>query len=648
MAPRNLLFVATLAFAMMAGADELESAKEAIRIKEYATAAEILESVSTKRSPAAQYLLGTLYLAGLGVVADSAKARQLFEAAAEQGEPRAAYALASLLANEEPHDLEAARRWLDRAAELQFAPAVELQKRNALPLTFRPQTEVADESVRHEAFLQAVVRNDVDAMQALWSTNVAGADEFGRTPLHRAAESGSRESVAWLLGKGISIDTADHYGVTPLMLAASAKQSAALHELLKVKAKVTATDQAGNTALIYAARSNRLECIAALLNAGADLHLKNRNGWSAIDYALQAEAKESAELLHARGAVSVRQVAGRNFVRSGEILRATDKTPDLYFGWSDLAVAVSRDDPVLIQGALNRGVSANQDTPIGSLLMVAATTHSAKSVSALLNKGIDPRVGDMDGATPLVRAVRNGDLATVRALLAAGVRVDAHAKDEPTPLVAALRANREVLIRELLAAGADANSVSENDSALTIAVQHGLTQAVDALLAAGAKIDQASQDRTALWIAAGVGHTSIVASLLNAGATVDRADRLGVTPLMQACSQGRIAVVEQLIAAGADVRAKSKRGDTPLLLAAAGGHLQVVQKLSAAKEELDTQNSVGDTALIAASRAGDEQIVAALLRAGSSKKLRNREKMAAEDLARARGFERVALLIEKY
>jgi len=630
---------------VVARADDLESAKAAIRVKDYETAAKLLND---NRSPGARYLLATLHLAGLGVAVDSVRAGDLLQAAAQQGEARAAYVLAGLLANEEPRDAMAAQRWLDRAAELRFAPALELQKQRLLPLAFRPQADLPDEVARREAYWQAAARNDVVALQLLSSPKwIAASDEFGRTALHRAADNGAAQAIAWLLKQGAAVEATDNFGVTPLMLAAGSAAPAALIELLKANARAAAVDSVGNAALIYASRGNRAANVAALLAAGVDPQARNKNGWSAIDYALQADAAKSVELLRARGAVA-RLAARATTSRSGEIARAPDRMPDLYAGWSDLAVAVTRDDPTLVQEIVNRSAVSDKHLQSESLLVIAATTQSARSASALFGKGIDPALAK-GGEAALNIAVRHGDAATTQSLLAAGVSPDAHLQRASVPLFAAIRGGHEQLVRELLTAGAESNSVDEQGATpLLAAAQRGQLVAVEALLAARATVDAGdAQARTALWYAAGAGHVKIVAALLRAGAAVDAPDKLGMTPLFQACLHGRLDALEQLLAAGANVRRKSAHGDTPLMAAAAAGQLEIVRRTAAAKSELDAQNTDGDTALIFASRAGHESAVTALLQAGASTKLRNKENIAAEEIARARGFEHIAQMIDQ-
>ncbi len=58
------------------------------------------EAAGTAGNPEAQYLLGLMYLNGVGIAADPARSRALLQSAAEHGQGAAAYVLASELARD--------------------------------------------------------------------------------------------------------------------------------------------------------------------------------------------------------------------------------------------------------------------------------------------------------------------------------------------------------------------------------------------------------------------------------------------------------------------------------------------------------------------------------------------------------------------
>ena len=72
----------------------------------------------------AQYLLGAFYLNGLGSPRDPVKAKLWLEKSAAQGNSHAAFSLASLYADSDPPDLQAAEHWRARPrARLRAADA---------------------------------------------------------------------------------------------------------------------------------------------------------------------------------------------------------------------------------------------------------------------------------------------------------------------------------------------------------------------------------------------------------------------------------------------------------------------------------------------------------------------------------------------
>lgn len=78
--------------------------------------------------PAAEFGLGTMYLAGEGVKADPEQAIFWFTRAAERGHAGAIVTLAQALMNAPPErnvDEATLLRWLQRAAELDYMPAIE-------------------------------------------------------------------------------------------------------------------------------------------------------------------------------------------------------------------------------------------------------------------------------------------------------------------------------------------------------------------------------------------------------------------------------------------------------------------------------------------------------------------------------------------
>src|SRR5260221_8968934 len=80
--------------------DPLEPARAALRTLQFDKAIALLHAAGNAGNADAQYLLGLIYLNGVGTVSDSARARALLQSAAEHGQGAAAYVLAGEFAHE--------------------------------------------------------------------------------------------------------------------------------------------------------------------------------------------------------------------------------------------------------------------------------------------------------------------------------------------------------------------------------------------------------------------------------------------------------------------------------------------------------------------------------------------------------------------
>ena len=80
--------------------DALEPARAALRTLQFEKASALLSALGNAGNPDAEYLLGLMYLNGVGVPLDETRGSSLMRAAAERGSAPAAYVLAGLF---EPH-----------------------------------------------------------------------------------------------------------------------------------------------------------------------------------------------------------------------------------------------------------------------------------------------------------------------------------------------------------------------------------------------------------------------------------------------------------------------------------------------------------------------------------------------------------------
>jgi ankyrin repeat protein len=298
------------------------------------------------------------------------------------------------------------------------------------------------------------------------------ANRYGVTPLSLAAAEGNARLLDALVKAGADVRKADaalHDGRTLLMLSARTGSVDALRLLLSKGANVNAVEtRTGTTALIWAALENRAEAVRVLTNAGADVNARSKitayphtppgvigdaleegysyvgqtvlpkGGWTALMYAARQGARDAARAL----------------VDCGADLNVADQdgTPALTFaivnGHYDVAALL-----------VEKGADVNQPDRTGATPLYSAvdmhtlvtsfgrpelprivTEGSAGAAKMLLAHGADPdkplktkvlkrtyQAGDArlaEGATPLMRAAKAGDLAMMALLVESGADTD--------------------------------------------------------------------------------------------------------------------------------------------------------------------------------------------------------------------------------
>jgi ankyrin repeat protein len=211
----------------------------------------------------------------------------------------------------------------------------------------------------------------------------------------------------------------------------------------------------------------------------------------------------------------------------------------LLFGWSMLSLL----------WAVNLSAA-------GLPLVDAARKSDRATVRALLKKGVDVNVRDIDGTTALYWTAYENDSETAGLLIRAGADVKAANRYGVAPLFLACVNGNAVLIEMLLKAGADPNTAgADGETMLMTASRTGKPEAVKALLAHGANANakESRRGQTALMWAAAEGHAEVVKALVERGADIHARANGGFTPFLFAVREGHIDAVRALLAAGADV-----------------------------------------------------------------------------------------------
>jgi ankyrin repeat protein len=399
----------------------------------------------------------------------------------------------------------------------------------------------------------AVRADNVDLVRALLrgGAKATAANRYGVTPLALAAENGSAGTATLLLDAGADPNAVSGQGETVLMTAARTGRPAPVSLLLARGAAVDAREGAfGETALMWAAGHDHPEVVRLLVAAGADPDARStvidlpkvkvdlatmvttalpRGGMTALMFAARQGALSAASALADSRAnlnavdpdgttAMVLAIINAHF-EVAAALAAKGANPDIGdsagMGAVYAAVDMAHPDPLI-----NRPPAR----PTGRL-------SAADLVRVLLDRGANPNValkapllmrqhngGDAslgDGATPLMRAAKAGDVALARTLLDHGADPSLALKNGTTTMMVALsgRGARALtseapafqMIRMMLERGADVNAVNAGGETL---LHQGVSRGegfVRLLAERGAKLDVKDKSgRTPLDVALGV------------------------------------------------------------------------------------------------------------------------------------------------
>ena len=303
-----------------------------------------------------------------------------------------------------------------------------------------------------------------------------------------------------------------------------------------------------------------------------------------------------------------------------------------------LQLAVSRGHTAMLDVLLKTGHAPTTEEA-ATLLIAAVQSDSAPTLQQLLQV-LPP--ASLNGAvrewSPLMHAVKLGQLASVEAMIRAGAAADYRMPTTGgTVLMVAVQYTHPAAAGLLLKAGAPVEARdAQGWTALKWAAQSGNTEIIGALLDAGAVVEAAEGEGSALMVAAENLRAEAVELLVARASPLEACDAQGWCATSIAAASGHARILKCLLEAGASVLSRTHTSArTALMAAALGGHTPAVQQLlaharaqlgegldeaaAAARvvEHVNERDAQGATALMLAAKNAHAATVALLLEAGA-------------------------------
>jgi ankyrin repeat protein len=345
-------------------------------------------------------------------------------------------------------------------------------------------------------------------------TDVTAPD--GTTALHDAVRQGDLKAVETLLTRGADVNATTRYGITPIGLAALGGNVTILRRLIDAGAKPDTATPGGETALMTAARTGNVEAVTLLLDRGANVNAKDVvRSQTALMWAVTEGHAAIVKLLVTRGA----DVNAR----------------------TNITKPKGEYSPARAGGAAGNGIIRQRALPTAD-----------------------------GGMTPLLFAVRDGNVEMTRLLLELGANIEQPSGNHTSPLLIALLNGQVGIATELLARGANPNAADDYHRAALFA-------AID--------LRNFNHEKYPFLYRDGRDPLDLIKALLQKGADPNlRTDTVpvhglmqfdgswvnfdGQTPFIRAALSGDIEVMRLLLQHGADPNIATAQGSTALMAAA--------------------------------------------------------------------------------
>ncbi len=390
----------------------------------------------------------------------------------------------------------------------------------------------------------------------------------------------------------------DSKGMTPLHHAAMRNREELVEKLVEAGAKINAQDKNGDTPLHHAAYSRNVETIEYLLNNGADVNIANKKGETSVHKAAVFCLEDTFEMMLPKANLEAVDV------NNNRPIHIACKYQNLIF--------VQK----LMQAKVQEKVLNNDgNDPLMMALLGLNSNQMLETV--LISKVKSGKFANKKKETYIHAAATNGKAHAIKLLLEKGAGVNSKDVNGVTPIVRALRHRKREAAETLILSGADLRAVDKDGRSLLHMMAFWLNEKsmLDRFIKVIDINTPDAKGRTALHEVAYWGHEKNALQMIEKGAKVNHKAKNGETPVFESVKSKNYGMTALLIDKGADVNVANAYGDTVLKSAIQADvkELKIITLLLEKGANPNVKNIHGETILHEAVRMGDENIVKLLM-----------------------------------
>ena len=152
------------------------------------------------------------------------------------------------------------------------------------------------------ALILAIPNQNIVTLLISYNADINIKNNLGITPLMRAIQKSSQETVIQLINAGANVNAKSNLGITPLIIATDQGDREIVETLIRNRANVNDTNNHGLTPLMIAIQKSDQDMVIQLINSGANVNAKANLGSTPLIIATNQGNSALVETLIRHGA----------------------------------------------------------------------------------------------------------------------------------------------------------------------------------------------------------------------------------------------------------------------------------------------------------------------------------------------------------